>query len=150
MAPRIVPREGIFTSDFFLSIFQSTALNPLLTGSLSAALKYLPRETIIHCSQTLHVDLLSPRTLQTLKYLLIIGAVRQANKALSSLALNNWERTTWDWKNEVALVTGGASGIGYHVAVGLAKHGVTVAIVDIQEPRTTLRKCFSPASSVRS
>ena len=132
----------MFTPDFLLSIIQSTALNPVLTGVLLAVVKKLPRETIIRWSQTLHVDLLSPRILQALKYLLIIGAARQANKVLSSLVLNNWERTTWDWKKEVALVTGGSSGIGYHVAVGLAKHGITVAVVDVQEPRAALRGSF--------
>jgi len=30
MAPRLIPREGIFTADFALSIFQSTALNPAI------------------------------------------------------------------------------------------------------------------------
>jgi all-trans-retinol dehydrogenase (NAD+) len=140
MAPRLIPREGIFTPDFALSIFQSTALNPVLAVSLLTALQNLPRETVIRWSNTLRLNLLSPRTLKTLKYLLIIGAVRQANKLLSSLVLNNWTSTTWDWKNEVALVTGGASGIGYHTAIGLAKHGITVAIVDVQEPQAALRE----------
>jgi all-trans-retinol dehydrogenase (NAD+) len=140
MAPRLIPREGIFTTDYALTVFQSTVLNPVLTGSLLVALRNLPAETLLRWSRTLRVDLLAPQTLKTLKYLLIIGAARQANKVLSSLVLNNWERTTWDWKNEVALVTGGSSGIGYHVAVGLAKHGVTVAVVDVQEPKGSLRK----------
>lgn len=143
MAPRIIPREGIFTGDFGLAVLQSTVLNPVLTGILLTALKNLSRETILRWSQTLRVDLLSPTTVKTLKYLLIIGAARQANKVLSSLVLNNWERTTWDWKNEVALVTGGSGGIGYHVAVGLASHGITVAVVDVQEPRAPLRESFS-------
>jgi len=141
MTPRLIPREGILTPDFILSILQSTVLNPVLTGSLLAALKNMPRERIFQWSQTLRIDLLSPTTIKTLKYLLIIGAARQANKVLSSLVVNNWERTTnWDWKNEVALVTGGAGGIGYHVAVGLARRGITVAIVDVQEPRAAFRK----------
>jgi all-trans-retinol dehydrogenase (NAD+) len=140
MSPRLIPREGIFTPDFGISVLQSTLLNPVLTGPLLLALKNLPRETLLRWSQTLRVDLLSPTTVKTLKYLLIIGAARQANKLLSSLVLNNWERTTWDWKNEVALVTGGAGGIGYHVATGLAKAGITVAVVDMQEPRHPLRE----------
>lgn len=146
MAPRVIPREGIFTADFGLSVLQSTVLNPVLTGSLLGALRYLPRETLLRWSQTLRIDLLSPTTVKTLKYLLIIGAARQANKVLSSLVLNNWERTTWDWKNEVAVVTGGSGGIGYHVAVGLAKHGITVAVVDVQEPKAPLRGSFPGCS----
>lgn len=140
MAPRLVPREGVFTSEFALSVFQATALNPVLTGSLLTILRNLPRETVLRWSQILRLDLLSPRTLKTLRYLLIVGAARQVNKALSSLVVNNWTSDSWDWKNEVAVVTGGAGGIGYHTAVGLAKHGITVAVVDVQEPRAALRE----------
>lgn len=147
MAPRLIPREGIFTPNYALSVLQSTVLNPVLTGSLLLALRNLPRETVLRWSQTLRVDLLAPGTLKTLKYLLIIGAVRQANKVLSSLVLNNWESASWDWKNEIALVTGGAGGIGYHVAVGLARHGITVAVVDVQEPRAALRKSVHPGDT---
>lgn len=45
------------------------------------------------------------------------------------------------WDNEVAVVTGGSSGIGALTVMGLAEKGVRVAVLDIVEPtdkRTSL------------
>jgi all-trans-retinol dehydrogenase (NAD+) len=74
--------------------------------------------------------------IKTLKWLLIIGVGRKINAQLNQLALNNWswksqrDRWTWDW--EVAVVTGGCSGIGKEIVKGLAAKGVKVAVFDIQ------------------
>ncbi|CAI4217772.1 unnamed protein product [Parascedosporium putredinis] len=50
-------------------------------------------------------------------------------------ALNNWRLTGhpgWEWEKEVAVVTGGCSGIGKEVVLGLVANGVRVAILDVQ------------------
>ena len=39
------------------------------------------------------------------------------------------------WENQVAIITGGAAGLGKAAAVRLASHGVTVAIFDVSEQK---------------
>ncbi|KAL2871278.1 hydroxysteroid 17-beta dehydrogenase 11 [Aspergillus lucknowensis] len=64
---------------------------------------------------------------------------RRVNRALTNYSLNNWSRSReWDNKNELVLITGGCSGIGKQIAVGLARKGVRVVVLDIQEPVFTL------------
>ncbi|KAL2842018.1 hypothetical protein BJY01DRAFT_249254 [Aspergillus pseudoustus] len=61
------------------------------------------------------------------------------NRALTNYSLNNWARSRpWDNERELVLVTGGCSGIGKQIVSGLAKRGVRVIVLDIQEPVFTL------------
>ena len=64
---------------------------------------------------------------------------------LNTAALNAWrlksEKRRWDWKKEVAVVTGGCSGIGEVVVKGLMKKGVKVAVIDIQPLPDSLKNC---------
>lgn len=59
------------------------------------------------------------------------------NRKLSDVALNNgrwtaWsEKKRWKWDEEVAVVTGGCSGIGELIVKGLAGRGVRVVVLDI-------------------
>jgi hypothetical protein len=67
-----------------------------------------------------------------------IAGVVKTNRFLNHLARNNWtfpSDTTWNWPEEVAVVTGGSGGIGGYIVKGLAEKGVKVAIVDIVEPK---------------
>ena len=58
--------------------------------------------------------------------------------------INNWEAEAFrkqivgggsngELKNRIAIVTGGGSGLGRSIAVGLARAGAMVAIADIDE-----------------
>ncbi|EAQ84344.1 hypothetical protein CHGG_08358 [Chaetomium globosum CBS 148.51] len=52
------------------------------------------------------------------------------------MASNSWRLTAakgWDWPNEIAVVTGGSSGIGKGIVERLVALGVRVAVLDIQE-----------------
>jgi all-trans-retinol dehydrogenase (NAD+) len=74
-----------------------------------------------------------------------ISGVIVGNRILNHLARNNWllaKKNTWDWPHEVAVVTGGAGGIGANIVKGLAARGVKVAVVDIVEP-TQFAECES-------
>lgn len=76
------------------------------------------------------------RVKELLKTLLKIGLFFEANNLLNTWARNNWRirnKEKWDWPNEVAVVTGGAGGIGVLVVEGLAKKGVQVAVLDLVE-----------------
>ena len=69
--------------------------------------------------------------------MLALGVVGSVNKKFNQLALNayrgNDERKRWVWKQEIAIVTGGCSGIGLLLVKRLLQRGVKVAILDIQE-----------------
>jgi NAD(P)-dependent dehydrogenase (short-subunit alcohol dehydrogenase family) len=45
----------------------------------------------------------------------------------------------WEPDRELVLLTGGCSGIGKQMVLDLAKTGVRVVILDIQEPTFSLR-----------
>ncbi|KAE8385265.1 hypothetical protein BDV23DRAFT_190952 [Aspergillus alliaceus] len=78
---------------------------------------------------------LHPLVPKALTALLALGIIRKANRALGYWAANNWQRAK-PWKNEgeLVLLTGGCSGIGKQIMEDLAKAGVRVVILDIQEP----------------
>jgi hypothetical protein len=63
-----------------------------------------------------------------------VGLTRYLSSEFSLYALNNYRSADtgrWDWPNEVAVVTGGCSGIGEEIVRALAEKGVKVAILDV-------------------
>lgn len=70
-----------------------------------------------------------------IKCILALGAASEANALLNTWAENRWawrnEKSGWDWKNEVAVVTGGSNGIGACVVKKLVSHGIKVAVLDV-------------------
>ncbi|KAF3006704.1 hypothetical protein E8E13_009120 [Curvularia kusanoi] len=61
--------------------------------------------------------------------------VLEANGVLNSWADNRWawgsDKKNWHWSKEIAVVTGGAAGIGACVVKKLVSHGIRVAVLDI-------------------
>lgn len=74
--------------------------------------------------------------LQILRWLCGLLLVWEINGVLNEWAENNWvfrsSESTWDWKNEVAVVTGGSGGIGAVVVKKLISYGVRVAVLDVE------------------
>lgn len=72
---------------------------------------------------------------QALKWVLALRVVGGANRALNALALNNWrvwaQTGRWQWEREVAVVTGGCSGIGALIVKKLVGKGVRVVVFDV-------------------
>jgi all-trans-retinol dehydrogenase (NAD+) len=70
-----------------------------------------------------------------LKWALPIWAIVDLNSVLNRWAENRWlwktDKSIWDWKREVAVVTGGSAGIGACVVKKLASHGIRVAVLDV-------------------
>lgn len=58
-------------------------------------------------------------------------------------AVNNWVRKAdtgrWDWPKEIAVITGGAAGIGLLVVKGLIARGVRVAVLDVAPLDTSVK-----------
>ena len=61
-----------------------------------------------------------------LRALLGVGIIRWVNWGVNTLAARSWRLTTdrrWDWSEEIAVVTGGSSGIGQETVAQLADLG---------------------------
>ncbi|ROW00436.1 hypothetical protein VPNG_07974 [Cytospora leucostoma] len=113
--------------------------------ALLAALLYAPQEVLEKLLRTDSTKATFFRVARPiLKVLIGLGITRTLNRALNSLATNNWRisssppNKTWDWPNEIAVVTGGCSGIGLALVQGLTAKGVRVAVLDIVGPPPAL------------
>ena len=66
---------------------------------------------------------------------LALGVLRSINNSLTQWTMNNWtSNERWQPSRELILLTGGSSGIGKQVMEDLARTGVRVIILDINEP----------------
>ncbi|OJD13733.1 hypothetical protein AJ78_05845 [Emergomyces pasteurianus Ep9510] len=124
MASRRWPSREGFTADVVGHVLKSTALAPSLTLPLYLLSKYTARGQAVAANR--------PKALKALKYLLAIGLARSLNGLINRYSLNHGISDTYDWKQEIAIVTGGSDGIGRRVAGLLAARGVNVAVLDIQ------------------
>jgi len=71
--------------------------------------------------------------------LVALGLLPRLSSVLTRRKVNNYlADKTWNWKKEIVVVTGGSSGIGAELVTKLAKRGVKVIIVDMNEPRGKL------------
>ncbi|KAF2205405.1 NAD(P)-binding protein [Delitschia confertaspora ATCC 74209] len=127
------------TNNILVSAIGKTALNPLVTASLLYLLTKSPtaiRERLFNSVALLRDETKLVTIIKTLRWLLVLGLIGKANTKLNEIALNAWriksEKKRWEWNREIAVVTGGCSGIGELVVKGLVRKGVRVAILDIQ------------------
>lgn len=114
-------------------------LHPIVPGSLLLFLTQAPEHTRNEVLQRLSipVDFDFSLAKTVLQVLLGLGLIRYLNAKLSTIASNGWRVTEakgWSWPQEVAVVTGGSSGIGLSVVQGLANKAIRVAIFDINGP----------------
>ncbi|DAA76397.1 TPA_exp: putative Short-chain dehydrogenase/reductase 2 [Trichophyton benhamiae CBS 112371] len=137
-------REG-FTADVIGRILSSTVLAPQATIPLLLFAGYTSQ------GRSLIAD--RPSVFTALKALASIGLLRIVNGFLNRRALNNWTSDEFVWRREIALVTGGSDGIGQRIALLLARRGLKVVVLDVQEPKyhtppnVTFYKCDITSSA---
>jgi all-trans-retinol dehydrogenase (NAD+) len=70
-----------------------------------------------------------------LRWGVTLAAAIDLNAILNRWAENRWQwrndTSGWDWKIEIAVVTGGSRGIGACVVQSLAAHGIRCAVLDV-------------------
>ncbi|KHN95542.1 dehydrogenase/reductase SDR family member 8 precursor [Metarhizium album ARSEF 1941] len=111
--------------------------NPLVPGALLLLLSRAPEATLQRLLEraSLPPDHGLALAKSILRALLAVGTARHVNAKLSSMAANSWRlggAPGWDWPREVAVVTGGSSGIGLAIVHKLVAAGVKVAVFDVQ------------------
>ena len=114
-----------------------------VTSSLAGLAWYLIAQsssTEIHpsfISSIIHSLPISQSTLSSLaKWAFGLSSVHYLSSELTAFARNNWKLSDvhrWNWKEEVAVVTGGCSGIGEEMVKALSKKGVKVVILDVTD-----------------
>lgn len=142
------------TLAFVPHITSSIALNPVVVASLLWALTRGPasfRYRVTNTFTSLRDPSAYARVVKALKWILAIKTAEVTNNALNKLAMNSWrvnnEKSRWNFNKEVAVVTGGCSGIGALVVKRLINKGVKVAVLDIQQLPAELQGCkLSPSS----
>lgn len=83
----------------------------------------------------------APLTRYALGAWLALRLLRGLNSQLSRYTLNNYTTLSkFEPTNELAVVTGGSSGIGWQIMKDLSALNVRVVILDVQEPKGPLRK----------
>lgn len=119
------------------------ALSPFLSGPLLLAITYAPeavRDALASFVKKLPDNVATALNLATirtaLQIILGLGILRSINEALNTMAHNSWRIRAgkgWDWPKEIAVVTGGSSGIGKCIVERLTALGLRVAVLDIQD-----------------
>ncbi|KAF2812337.1 NAD(P)-binding protein [Mytilinidion resinicola] len=123
-------------------IVKNTAFSPYVTGPLLLLLAGAPAS--IRDPVLLRIPIKYHATIiKSLKWLFALGLLRKANRVLSDWADNKWlwndDKSVWDWKKEVAVITGGSNGIGAKVVRNLVAKGIKVAVVDVEPLSDELR-----------
>ncbi|GMK56153.1 hypothetical protein CspeluHIS016_0212090 [Cutaneotrichosporon spelunceum] len=95
--------------------------NPVVTGLVLVLLASGPDDATVKAALTVFSAL---------------GLACYLNSKLSELAANSYRLTAapgWDWPREVAVVTGGSSGIGLAIVERFVRRGIKVAVLDVQD-----------------
>ena len=118
--------------------------DPRVTGALLFAVIYYPEKLRKVLPERTYEVVTSPRFIQALKAIVGLGVIRTVNKKLSQYVVNNWKSNAKFVKSqEIVLITGGCSGIGLGMAEEFSKMGTKVVVMDVNPPKTALRKFSS-------
>jgi all-trans-retinol dehydrogenase (NAD+) len=135
-------------SNLLTGIIGHITLNPFVTAALLWVLTKAPirvRNRLLSNITILQDPQRYAQLVKALKWCLALGVTRVANRQLNEVALNGgkWgnDKKQWNWGEEVAVVTGGCSGIGELVVKRLIGRGIRVAVLDVKALPGGLEGC---------
>ncbi|KAL3478872.1 short chain dehydrogenase/reductase family protein [Aspergillus californicus] len=118
LAKTFLPREGLYI-DPVVKALRKSILHPLFTL------------TLLHLARQGSFSSITPHE-KLIRFTAAASVLMWVNDWLSTRVRNNWVvDSSWDWKKELAVVTGGSGGIGAGIAQRLAAMGARVVVVDI-------------------
>ena len=130
------------------AIVRKVALDPVVIGPFLWALTRAPasiREPLLARLSIILSAQNVARLIRALKWVLTLGVASKVNRRLNQWALNNWNRKSqtarWKWNSEIAVVTGGSSGIGLETTRLLMRKGIKVAVLDVNPLPKELEGC---------
>jgi hypothetical protein len=132
-------REG-FTADVVSSFIRRTLLHPgiILILALSHAISYI--------NSYLSTEIPLPQAFQPsapwtnfLNIWIFLGIYTHVTSYLNDQFANNWTTDTYDWNEEIVLVTGGSSGIGAALTSLLLRRNPSTTIVIIDYSPLTFK-----------
>ncbi|RDW66382.1 putative estradiol 17-beta-dehydrogenase 11 [Coleophoma cylindrospora] len=113
--------------------------NPIATGPLLVSILYYSDKLEKILPPAVFAIVKSAGFVHALRVFLAISIIRKLSNRLSTYVLNHGKSAARIVKSqELALITGGASGIGELMAREFASKGVRVVILDLQPPKTPL------------
>ncbi|KAJ4252504.1 hypothetical protein NW762_011105 [Fusarium torreyae] len=118
-------------------------LSPVLSAPILLATTYAPdavNNALASIAERLPDDIAATLKLEIVKKILCIwlavGILKSVNRFLNTMAHNSWRirpASDWEWTAEIAVVTGGSSGIGQSIVQKLVNLGMHVAVFDVQD-----------------
>jgi hypothetical protein len=124
------------------------ALNPVVSASLLWILTKGPdglRDRLIANITVLRDPKRLAQVVKALTWCLAFGVTGVVNRRLNDVALNagRWrsDKNKWNWGEEIAIITGGCSGIGELIVKRLVGRGIRVAVLDILDLPKSLQGC---------
>lgn len=141
-------------TDLLTSSIGHVAFNPLVSAALLWILTKGPvglRDRLFSKIGVLRDPKRFAQIVKALKWCVALGVTGVVNRQFNDVTLNagRWtsEKQRWNLNEEVAVVTGGCSGIGELIVKRLIGRGIKVAVLDIQSLPPGLQGCKSMISS---
>ncbi|KEQ78488.1 NAD(P)-binding protein [Aureobasidium pullulans EXF-150] len=131
-----LPREGFYI-DFLVLWSRATVLNPYLAALIWASVGFWRFDNREAFSTTVYAWPFDTWYASLISTFTLLGILLKLHDFLNDQILNNWNNAdSWDWNQEIVVVTGGCSGIGLSIVEQLLLRNAqtTIVIVDYVKP----------------
>ncbi|EWC46252.1 hypothetical protein DRE_04423 [Drechslerella stenobrocha 248] len=110
----------------------SFAIHPLVSGSISAFFTFCPSEIqqpVLNVVNSFVSTSILNTLVRPITVAFWLGLLSRLNSYLSRRSANNWADDTYNWEEEIVLITGASSGYGERMTELLAQRGIKVITI---------------------